>query len=249
MNMKVFAAGQNPRTGKTAMDEFIRNAQIVSLSAARAAILSPARAPLRARWFRIRSGCAWLLSVLLLVFSSGPMLPAQTIPVPVPKMNVVVVEGEAAIHNVRDKKTTEVVVLVRDGNRKPISGASVTFTLPPDGASATFPNGARTISVVSNADGYAEARGIRPNGIQGPFAMQVQAEHEGQKAETSVTQFNMNVESSKGGSGKWIAILGVIGAAAAGGAVYALRNGGGSTAAPPVPIGIVPGPGTVGPPR
>jgi hypothetical protein len=169
-------------------------------------------------------------------------------------MNVVVVEGEAAIHNVREKKTTEVVVLVRDGNRKPLPKASVTFSLPDEGPGGAFADGSKTLTVMTGADGYAVARGIRPNNIPGPFRIQVDANHEGDKASAAVTQFNMSVASSKGGgSGKVLVVLGIVGAAAAGGAVALLRNSnGGSPAqpgAPPTPIGITPGPGTVGPPR
>jgi hypothetical protein len=198
----------------------------------------------------IRFGSVWLS--LLIAFEQWGVLHAQSIPVPSPKMTVVVIDGEAAIHNVRDRKPKDVVVLVRDGNRKPVPKASVRFTLPAEGPSGLFPGDTNTLDVTTNNDGYAVARGIRPNSTPGPYRIQVQAEQGEQVATGIVTQFNMSVVRSKGGAGKWVAIASIVGAAAAGGAVAALRNRGGSptpAAAPPPTIGITPGTGTVGPPR
>jgi hypothetical protein len=198
----------------------------------------------------VRVGCICLSVIMALQRPSA--INGQTIAVPTPKMHVVVVEGEAAIHDVRQRKASDLVVLVRDGNRQPVSGASVRFTLPAEGASAAFSDGSRTLAITTNNNGFATARSIRPNNIPGRYAIQVEAQHEGQTATASVTHFNMTVEQSKGGSGKWVAILGIVGAAAAGGAVMALRTSNGSSqgpAAPPIPIGITPGTGTVGPPR
>jgi hypothetical protein len=196
---------------------------------------------------RLGSAC---LSLLVTIQQTATAY-AQTIPVPAPKMNVAVVEGEATIHNLREKKTTHVAVLVRDGNRNPMPRASVTFSMPAQGAGGTFSNGAKTLTATTNSDGYAVARGIRSNNIPGPFRIQVEAQHNGQTAATAVTQFNMSVASAKGGSGKVVALLGILGAAAAGGAVAALRNGSSATPQPaaPAPIGITPGPSAVGPPR
>ena len=199
----------------------------------------------------IRVGCI-CLSVIMALAQPRAII-GQTVPVPTPKMNVVVVEGEAAIHDVRQRKATDLVVLVRDGNRKPITGASVRFILPAEGASATFSDGGRTLAITTNNDGHAIVRNIRPNNIPGRYAIQVEAQHEGETASANVTHFNMTVERSKGGSGKWVAILGIVGAAAAGGTVAALRSSNGNSqpvaAAPPTPISITPGTGTVGPPR
>jgi hypothetical protein len=199
---------------------------------------------------RIRVGCICLSVILTLRQPST--ISGQTVPVPTPKMNVVVVEGEAAIHDVRQRKASDLVVLVRDGNRKPIPGASVRFILPAEGASGAFSDGSKALAITTNNSGYATARSIRPNDIPGQYAIQIEAQHEGQTATARVTHFNMTVERSKGGSGKWVAILGIVGAAAAGGTVAALRNSNGNSqpvAAPPPPISITPGTGTVGPPR
>jgi hypothetical protein len=196
----------------------------------------------------IRAGSI-CLSVLL---AFQQCVRAQDVPPPPrPRMQVAVVEGEAMMNNIRERKATNVVVVVRDGNRRPLRDAAVTFTLPAEGPGASFANNAKTTTATTDADGYAIVRGIRPNATPGPYRIEVEAKHSDETATTSITQFNMQVESRKGSSGKWIALVAIVGGAAAGGAVAATREGKSSTPAPsaPTPIGITPGAGTVGAPR
>lgn len=198
------------------------------------------------RWIRKGSLC---LSLWIASWQPGLLLLGQTVPeAPRPRMNIAVVQGEGTINNVRERKTTNVVVIVRDGNRRPLPQASVTFSLPTEGASAKFPNGAATLTVESDKDGYATASGIVPNTVPGPYRIAIEAKHGEETVTATMTQFNMAVES-RGGSGKWVALVAVVGAAAAGGVVALTRNGSTATATPATPIGITPGSGTVGPPR
>lgn len=194
----------------------------------------------------IRVGCVFLSVALTLQYPGSVW--AQVPAPPAPRMQVVAVEGEAAIHDIRRPKPSDVVVLVRDGNRKPIPRASVTMILPPEGAGASFSNKAKTITLTTNNEGYATARGLRPNTIPGPFKIRVEARHEGQTDTLEITQFNMTVERAKGESKKWIALVGVLGAAAAGGTYAVQRSRSGSSPAA-ASIGISPGSATVGPPR
>jgi hypothetical protein len=190
---------------------------------------------------------AWLRLTLVLLQSGA--IPAQTVPVPPPpRMNIVVVEGEAAIHNIRERKAADVAVVVRDGNRKPVSGASVTFTLPADGPSAVFANGTRIQTVQTDDNGHAAVRGIRPNGIPGTYRIQVEARSDAQTASGVVTQYNMAV-AAKQKSGKWLVILAVAGAAVAGGVVAGVRSGSSGSSTPSAIIGISPGTAAVGAPR
>src|SRR3954451_22632915 len=101
--------------------------------------------------FRLRS--VWL-SALLILQQPG-MLRSQVVPAPPkPHMNIVVVEGEAAIHNLRNKKPVNIVVVVRDGNRRPIVSATVTFSVPEQGPGGTFLNSGRILTTTSDKDGY-----------------------------------------------------------------------------------------------
>lgn len=170
--------------------------------------------------------------------------------VPRPAMNILVLEGEGAINNVRQRQGRDIVVQVRDGNRRPLPGAVVVFTLPNEGASATFVDGSRISTVVADNQGRAAVRAIKPNTVPGRIEILVNASLEGQTARATVTQFNMSVAQPKS-NGKWIALGIIAGAAAAGGAVAITRRNQ-TSAAPPVPstpISITAGTGTVGPPR
>ncbi len=195
-----------------------------------------------------------MITVVLAALIGLPPLPlgAQE----APKLNLVVVEGEGAINNIRQRSAREPIVQVEDENHKPIAGAAVVFTLPGQGAGGTFANGARMLSVVTDNQGRAVARGLRPNNIQGQYQIRVNASFNGQTATTTITQTNALAAAGAAGaagaaagiSAKLIAIVAVAGAAVAGGVVAATRTGGGGgTTAPSTTV--TPGTGTVGPPR
>ncbi len=196
------------------------------------------------------------LSVLLAILISVPVLPAVAAPA---ELNIVIVEGEGATNNIRQRTAREPIVQVEDENHKPIAGAAVVFTLPSQGAGGTFAGGAHTLTTVTNSQGQAVARGFHPNGVQGQYQMHVNASFQGQTASANISQANAAVAGAAGGaaaagiSAKLIAVIVVVGAAAAaGGIVAATRSGGGNsstTGITPAAITITPGTGAVGPPR
>ena len=55
-------------------------------------------------------------------------------------LNLVIVEGEGAINNIRQRTARETIVQVEDENHRPVAGAVVAFLLPSDGASGVFPS-------------------------------------------------------------------------------------------------------------
>src|ERR1035437_4688871 len=81
-----------------------------------------------------------------------PPLHAQTLPT---DLNIVVVEGEGAINNVRQRVAREPVVRVEDENHKPIAGAAVVFTLPTEGATGEFSNGGKSLTMITDSQGRA----------------------------------------------------------------------------------------------
>lgn len=174
-----------------------------------------------------------------------------------PMLNLIVVEGEGAINNIRQRTAREPIVQVQDENHRPVAGAIVTFTLPGRGASGVFGNGSQTLTVTTDQQGQAVARGLRPNTVRGQMQIRVNANYRGQTASVTITQTNAIIGAAAGAaaggaiSGKLIAILAVVGAAAAGGAVYATHNGGGNSPNPAVnpPTTVSAGTGQVGPPR
>src|SRR6266704_4620933 len=94
-------------------------------------------------------------------------------------LNIVIVEGEGAINNIRQRTAREPIVQVEDENHKPVAGAAVVFLLPDHGASGVFANGSRTLTVISDAQGRAVAHGFRPNNVNGNLQMRVTASSQG----------------------------------------------------------------------
>lgn len=204
---------------------------------------------------------------LLISLPFSPVAAAQTAPQAAPaKLNLVIVEGDAAINNIRLRTARQPIVQVEDENHVPIAGAAVVFQLPNMGASGTFADGSHTLTVISDEHGRAVARGLRPNTAKGQFQIHVNASFAGQTASGVITQTNAIVAAgaaagagagagaaAAGISAKLIVVLIVVGAAAAGGAVAATHSS--SSAASPTPPAapvsttIAAGAGAVGAPR
>jgi len=186
------------------------------------------------------------------------LLAFQLLPVPASAqdkggLNLVIVEGDGAINNIRQRTAREPIVQVEDENHKPIAGAAVVFLLPDQGASGVFANGSRTLTVMTDNQGRAVAHGFHPNGVQGKLQMRVSASYQGKTASATISQTNAvaaaaGAAAGVGISAKLIIILAVAGAAVAGGVVAATRGGGSSTPAS-TPTTITPGTGTVGAPH
>jgi len=160
-------------------------------------------------------------------------------------LSINIVEGEGAINNIRQRVNREPIVQVEDQNHKPVAGAVVIFFLPGQGASGTFPDGSRMLMTVTDNQGRATARGIRPNNQSGPMQIRITASFQGLTASSVITQSNAAGAGAAASAGlsagaKWAIILGIAGAAAAGGVIAATHGGGSSSSTPP-PITITPG--------
>ncbi len=146
-------------------------------------------------------------------------------------LRITIVEGEGAINNVRQRVNREPIVQVEDENRRPVAGAVVVFLLPNQGASGTFPDGSRMLMTVTDNQGRAVARGIRPNNQSGPLQIRVSASFQGLTANSVIAQTNIvGAAASSGFAGlstltKVLIIVGVAGGAAATGAVIATHTG------------------------
>lgn len=190
--------------------------------------------------------CAILAQSLPMRAQQAPNAPATG------KLHIVIVEGEGAINNVRQRVAREPIVQVEDENRKPVAGAVVTFLLPNQGAGAAFPNGAQSLTITTDAQGRAVARGLKPNNVNGQYQIRVTASFQGQTASAVVSQTNAVTAAASAGGGlsaKWIAILAVAGGAVAAGAAIAATRGGGNGNTGGSPTVIVPGSPTVGGPQ
>jgi len=184
-----------------------------------------------------------LLAYLMVVQGVPVRLSAQT-PAPT-QLNIAILEGEGAINNVRQRVARETIVQVQDENHKPVAGAAVVFLLPDHGASGVFYNGSRSLTVMTDAQGKAVARGLRPNNVAGQMEMRVSANFQGLTKSVTITQTNAVGAAAAGGaiSGKLLALILVGAAGVAAGVAVAVNRGGGTPTAV-----VTPGTPTVGAP-
>jgi hypothetical protein len=195
----------------------------------------------------------WLSPVLAVLISLPALPPAFAQDAPPQKLNIVIVEGEGAINNIRQRTAREPIIQVEDENHKPVAGAAVLFALSDQGAGGTFAGGVHNLTVITDNQGRAIARGFRPNHVQGQYQIHVTASKNGQTANASISGSNVAAAGAGAAAGmalstKILIAVAVAGAAAAGGA-YAATHSSGSSAVPASAITITPGTGTVGPPH
>jgi hypothetical protein len=168
-------------------------------------------------------------------------------------LKIVAVEGEGNKNNIRQRSAGGIAVKVTDNADSPVSGAEVTFQVPPSGPSGRFYDWLQTQTVKTNAEGIARVSGLTPNDESGPWHMRVLVQQGVRSGQLLIPQNNVLGEgsTSNGKSRKkmWIAI-GVIGVAAA--IVAGVAASGGDSAeavAGKRPVVIAPGTVTVGGPR
>ena len=168
-------------------------------------------------------------------------------------LKITILDGDNAVNSIRLRSAREPIVQVEDENHKRIPGAVVVFTLPSSGPGGTFLNGASTLTVTTDQQGRAMARGFHPNGVSGNFDIRINASYQGKTGRAIVHQRNFAPASTAASlSPKWIGVIAGVGAGAAAGIVAATRNGGHTPTPPPAPatgIVIAPAGSTVGPPR
>jgi hypothetical protein len=193
------------------------------------------------------------LELCLFISFSGvlPQALAQDAPA---RIDIIVVEGEGATTNIRQRVSQDPVVRIEDDDHRPVAGAVVVFALPVSGASGEFANGSKTLSIVTEKDGLAAAHGLRTNEVPGKLQIYVTASYRGLRARTLINQLiqappgvkapSLESHTAKsGGKWKWI-LLGVAAAGGAGAAFYfENRNSAGS------PVSISAGTVVFGSPR
>ena len=89
-------------------------------------------------------------------------------------LKIVVVEGEGAVNIIQQKTAVAPVIEVRDRNDQPVSGAVVKFAIQKGKASF---DGARTLTVTTNAAGRVTATGLTATG-KGALQIGASAAHD-----------------------------------------------------------------------
>jgi len=204
--------------------------------------------------FNFHQPAKTLAFALVLQLSCIPV-PGQTLPT---ELRILAVAGEGASGPVRQRPAQLPVIRVIDEKESPIAGAAVVFTLPTEGATGEFPNGSKTMMVLTDAHGMASAQGLRFNQFPGKVPINISVSYKGLTARGLITQVSVAPAGYKPGSGshtgRLIAILAVVAAGGAAGAFLGMRGNNApaatsSTPAGPQPIGITPGTPTLAPPH
>jgi hypothetical protein len=167
-------------------------------------------------------------------------------------LSIVVVEGQDAIHDIRNGSSGNPMVEVRDDNDRPVSGARITFTLPERGASGSFFGAGTTFNATTNAQGRATGTGFQPNTTVGRYRIHVTAIQGDRSGSVDISQ--SNAQSSRSDVDKpkakfWRSkVFAVIVVGGIVGAVVAAKRGDDPVSTVP-PTTITPGTISVGTPR
>lgn len=161
-------------------------------------------------------------------------------------LQIQVVEGDGAVHAPGARSPRPLTVEVTDETGRPVEGAAVSFRMPGEGPSATFPNGLRTEVQITGARGRASVRGIECNRVPGRFQIRIVAAREQARAGTVSQQYiaepvggaaTATRGARSGGRRKWIVAAAIAGGGAVAGILAAGRSGATSAAAAPPSIG------------
>ena len=132
---------------------------------------------------------------LMALLALAPQMFAQTAGVQAGApmaLHIVILDGEDALNNIRQRTAREPIVQVQDENHKPVAAAVVLFTIRkgPTGAGGTFA-GVSTLAVITGLDGQAVAKGLESNGVKGSYTISVQATAGAVTAAAVITQTNV----------------------------------------------------------
>lgn len=203
---------------------------------------------------RFRSSTKSLCAALCAVLVAQLIAPAASAQTPPARLNIVIVRGDGAVNDARHHMATIPVVRIEDEQHKPVANASVSFTLPTEGASGEFAKHSRTLTVLTDREGEAEAKDLHMNQVPGKVPILINVSYRGLMASGSMMEYNVVPGGAKAhhGHGALVAVLLILGGAAAGGAYYELRSkkgaSSGTGATGPAAIGISPGTGSIGTP-
>ena len=167
----------------------------------------------------------------------APSIPATE---PSPTLNLVIIEGEGAINNIKLRTSRETIVEVQDENHKPVADAAVSFLLPDNGPGGTFATGSKSATVVTDSSGRATMPRLQLNSNPGRYVIHVTASHGGLTAPAAtVAQASIAGAAAAISTGAIIGIVVGVAAAGAAGVVAATKHSSTPTPPPPTPTGTV----------
>lgn len=117
-------------------------------------------------------------------------------------LRIKIVDGDGAFNDIKHKIGHPMSVEVLDENNQPLVGVEVTFTAPPFGASGTFSNGNRDMTVKTNMQGVAQSEPLIPNLTEGRFNIAVAAHQGNREGSAVISQSNSTAIVAPRGSHK-----------------------------------------------
>ncbi len=146
-------------------------------------------------------------------------------------LKILVLEGEGAVNIIQQKTAVAPVIEVRDRNDQPVSGAIVKFAIQKGKASF---DGARTLTVTTNAAGRATATGFTAT-ARGALQIGTSAAFQGQTAAATIAQTTVMTTAeassiaaggaaSAGGGVSHTALAVILGGAGVAGGVFAAKR-------------------------
>lgn len=160
------------------------------------------------------------IAVLLTVCVSVRAAPADPA-----NLQIRIAEGDGAVYALGSRATHGITVEVTNETGKPVEGVTVTFQLPDEGASGTFPTASKTQIATTGSDGRAGVWGMQWNRTPGSFEVRITATKGDARAGTvcqqSLTAGPERAARRTHGSHKWL----WVGLAVAGGAGAAVAIG------------------------
>ncbi len=121
---------------------------------------------------RFRRNMKSLICPIIMAYLTASPAPAQVLPT---QLNIVIVKGDGAVNDARQHLATAPTVRVEDENHKPVPNAVVAFTLPTEGATGEFAHHSRTLTVITDSEGQAVAKGLRTNQVAGKVPIHINA--------------------------------------------------------------------------
>lgn len=107
------------------------------------------------------------------------------------ELNIVMVQGDGAVHDGRRHATPAPTVRIEDEHRHPVVGALVSFTLPTEGATGEFANHSRITSVMTDNEGIGVVSGLRTNRVPGKVPIHIDVWYRGLRVHGSMIQYNV----------------------------------------------------------